>query len=177
MLDLNAGTPLSGTYYLDSNAGSPMYSTAPPAPSPYGSTNVVLPGFSSQNSPPLPHDNHSHFGSTRADTAGMLQGHSNIPPIASSGYNANFDEFSPNTLYAQNQDSNAPGSVAGSSSTASRSGFDPSRLVSMKNAQSMKVRDEQLRNSEIRVHTDSGVRLPSSNEREIIDVPPLYTHN
>ncbi|KAJ3994512.1 hypothetical protein F5050DRAFT_1809526 [Lentinula boryana] len=69
------------------------------------------------------------------------------------------------------------GSVSGSSSRPSQSGFDPGRLVSMKNAQSLQVRDEQLRRSELRMHTDSGVRLPAPNEREVIDVPPTYTED
>lgn len=95
--------------------------------------------------------------------------------------------FSPDTLYRDGispphspsavMDSSVAGSVAGSSSRASQSGPDSGRLVSMKNAQSLKVRDEQLRRSELRLHTDSGVRLPAPNEREVIDVPPTYTED
>ncbi|KAJ4483605.1 hypothetical protein J3R30DRAFT_1807771 [Lentinula aciculospora] len=55
--------------------------------------------------------------------------------------------------------------------TETTGGFNSNRLVSMKNAQRLEVREEQLRRAEVRMHTDSGVRLPS----EIHDVPPTYT--
>ncbi|KAJ3760674.1 hypothetical protein EV360DRAFT_80944 [Lentinula raphanica] len=84
--------------------------------------------------------------------------------------------FFADSLYQSGSDP-AASSVAGSSSRASQPGFDPGRLVSMKNAQSLQVRDEQLRRSELRLHTDSGVRLPAPNEREVIDVPPTYTED
>ncbi|KAJ3769600.1 hypothetical protein FB446DRAFT_847590 [Lentinula raphanica] len=83
--------------------------------------------------------------------------------------------FFANSLYHSGSDP-AASTVAGSSRT-SQPAFDPDRLVSMKNAQSLQVRDEQLLRSELRLHTDSGVRLPAPNEREVIDVPPTYTED
>ncbi|KAJ3833878.1 hypothetical protein F5878DRAFT_713000 [Lentinula raphanica] len=83
--------------------------------------------------------------------------------------------FFANSLYHSGSDP-AASTVAGSS-RASQPAFDPDRLVSMKNAQSLQVRDEQLLRSELRLHTDSGVRLPAPNEREVIDVPPTYTED
>ncbi|KAJ4487224.1 hypothetical protein C8J55DRAFT_558280 [Lentinula edodes] len=114
----------------------------------------------------------------------------NSPPpmqsVSSSGRPGS-SAFSPDALYRDGtspphsppavMDSSVAGSVAGSSSRASQSVPDSGRLVSMKNAQSLKVRDEQLRRSELRLHTDSGVRLPAPNEREVIDVPPTYTED
>ncbi|KAJ3843590.1 hypothetical protein F5878DRAFT_256723 [Lentinula raphanica] len=69
--------------------------------------------------------------------------------------------------------------VAGSSPRTSleAASNSTSRLVSMKNAQSFQIRNEQLRRSELRLHMDSGVRLLPPNEREVIDVPPTYTED
>ncbi|KIK61280.1 hypothetical protein GYMLUDRAFT_59187 [Collybiopsis luxurians FD-317 M1] len=151
-----------------------MYSAAPSAPS-YGETSTLAPRFSSQNSPHLLHNNYNSFGSAREDAAGMLQLHQNTPPVSPSGHRPSFVEFSPSMLYVQNQDANAPNSDSRSSSNGERLEFDPSRLVAMKTAQSNAVRDDQLRNTEVRLHADSGVRFTPSNRREVIDVPPTYT--
>ncbi|KAJ4483573.1 hypothetical protein J3R30DRAFT_1802031 [Lentinula aciculospora] len=122
-----------------------------------------------------------HYG---PDSAGLII--NSPPPMQSASSSDHPSSFFPDALYHDETSpqqspsvvSNVrPESTAGSSTRASQAGFDPGRLVSMKNAQSSKVRDEQLRRSELRLHTDSGVRLPPPNEREVIDVPPTYTED
>ncbi|KAF5384548.1 hypothetical protein D9757_006496 [Collybiopsis confluens] len=182
MLDLSTGTPPSGKFPRDPFAGPvsgpQMHSVStPPTFSNAGVTPSAVP---TQNPPPISSGQNEPLSSQQSSHL-MPQMHSNSPPASGSGSSSTSGVFSPNTLYVQNHDRDVhsmyPGSVAGSSSSAAKSAPDPSQFASMKNAQSLKVRDDQLRNSEVRLHTDSGVRLPSSNEREVIDVPPTYSES
>ncbi|KIK61278.1 hypothetical protein GYMLUDRAFT_59186 [Collybiopsis luxurians FD-317 M1] len=156
-----------------SNSGSPMYSTVPSAPSPYSGSSLLSPG--SSRPPPLLHENYPYIDSARENTARMIQLHPNMTPVLPSSHSPNFDEFSPISLYEHNQGSDSPITGSGSPTGLRRSGFDPSRLVAMKNAQSNAVREDQPRNTEVRLHADSGIRFTLSDEREVIDVPPTYT--
>lgn len=72
----------------------------------------------------------------------------------------------------------APGDSPTNQTNQRSAGWNANRFVtptSSKNQRILQAQDEQIQRSEIRQHMDSGVRLPSAAEREVVDVPPTYT--
>ncbi|KAF5393445.1 hypothetical protein D9757_000451 [Collybiopsis confluens] len=164
--DLNTSNLPSGNYYPDQVPQEHTYTDT--------DTGLSSAGILVQNPPPTP------FGPvTTPGTYSRIRS-SQPNDFARSPHDSG--TILPSTLYLNNQDQDGSPMFDASSVTRvsqlPETGFNPSRLVAMKNAQSMKVRDEHPQSTEVRSHTDTGVRLGPPLETEVIsDAPPTYTQS